>query len=288
MRSLAEYAMRSRRNASLAVLLIGFIPFVSWLSAALVALVVLRKGAYEGVLVALWGLLPAVYFWQAGYDAVALPLLLVVFLSALVLRRTVSFELSVLTQLVVSALVLALLLEFRFLPYEQLLDVFKQLLTRAELNKQINMPVLAPEHHELLVANFLGFSLGSMALMALVVARWWQAMLYNPGGFQAEFHRFRLSPLGAGIITAILLTAGSGSWLAHIVLLLVLPLLLSAMALVHGMVKMLGASRRTLLVFYVSLLMLGPYLLIPLLVLAVADSFFDFRSRIKKKVRNQD
>lgn len=286
MRPLAEYAMRSRRNASAAVLLIGFIPFVSWLSASLLALVVLRKGAYEGALVALWGLLPAIYFWQAGYDAVALPSLFVVFLSALVLRRTVSLERSVLTQLLVSVLFVALLLEFRFLPYEQLLDVSKQLLTKLELSKQVKMPVLGAQDYERLVTNFLGFSLGSMALTALIVARWWQAMLYNPGGFQKEFHQFRLSPLAATAITAALLLTGSESWLANILLLLVLPLFMSALALVHGSVKLLGASRRSLIVFYAALLMLGPYVFIPLLILAVADSFFDFRNRFKKIARN--
>lgn len=285
MRALAEYVMRGRRNAAMAIMLFGFIPFVSWLSPSIVALVALRKGISEGVLMALWALLPAIYFWREG-DGVALPLIIVVLVSSLVLRRTISLEFAVLTQLVIAAITTVVVVEFKFLPYEMLLDVFKQLLAKVELNKQITMPLLEPEHYELLVANFYSLSLGSMALLALLVARWWQAMLYNPGGFQQEFHQLRLPPLWATGITALLLTAGANPLTGSLVLLLTLPILIAGLALVHGGVKSLGAGRRSLSVFYIALFMLGPYLYIPLLVLAVADSFFDFRRRLKKISRN--
>ena len=34
-------------------------------------------------------------------------------------------------------------------------------------------------------------------LLALLLGRWWQAVLYNPGGFGAEFRGLRLSPCSA-------------------------------------------------------------------------------------------
>jgi uncharacterized protein YybS (DUF2232 family) len=60
-----------------------------------------------------------------------------------------------------------------------------------------------------------------------------------------------------------------------------LPLLLAALALVHGVVGRKGLSGQWLVAFYLALVFLGPSLMILLLILAFVDSWLDIRGRIK-------
>ena len=66
MRGLAEYVMLGRRQAIIIVLLSGFFPLLYFISAAVIALVTLRKGQAEGLILLLWSLLPAGMMWAMG------------------------------------------------------------------------------------------------------------------------------------------------------------------------------------------------------------------------------
>src|SRR5690606_7909407 len=65
MRGLAEYIMRGRREATLAVAIAGWIPLLLWFSAAALALVMLRRGLSDSLPVLASGLLRAVVWWAA-------------------------------------------------------------------------------------------------------------------------------------------------------------------------------------------------------------------------------
>src|SRR5690625_6133709 len=60
MRALAGFVMRGREQAVLVAALSTATLLLSWLGAAVVALVTLRKGTRAGLQVLLWALLPAV------------------------------------------------------------------------------------------------------------------------------------------------------------------------------------------------------------------------------------
>ena len=66
--SLAEYAMRGRRQAIIWAVVLTSLPFVSWIGSAVVALVVLSKGNKEGLLVALWASLPSILGFAIAGD----------------------------------------------------------------------------------------------------------------------------------------------------------------------------------------------------------------------------
>jgi len=118
-----------------------------------------------------------------------------------------------------------------------------------------------------------------LAICLLMVARWWQALLYNPGGFQQEFHQLRLQPRVAGLLMALFVLASMGvTVLSGWVLYFVLPLFFAGLALVHGLIGMKKLSRLWLLAFY--MLMLNPLLAQLLTVAALIDSFYDFRRRV--------
>ncbi|MGB2064031.1 MAG: hypothetical protein ACPHUL_02705, partial [Marinomonas gallaica] len=91
MGGLVNWVMKKRFNAILVVALCSFIPMMFWLSAAVLGLVVLRKGVKDGIPVIAWGGLPALVLWGIQGDATALMVLIDTFILAYVLREKVSW-----------------------------------------------------------------------------------------------------------------------------------------------------------------------------------------------------
>jgi hypothetical protein len=172
---------------------------------------------------------------------------------------------------------------------EQGLDVFKEQLALASANggnKDVagqllaQMPPLTAAH---LVGN-LAFMQMLLTLMSLLTARWWQAKLYNPGGFQQEFYQLRLSRANILVLVAGLvlfsIIEGYHQW----TWLFAIPIIIVGIALVHALVALKQLSRPWLIGFYLLFVTFAP--IVPLLMMAViADSALDFRSRISKDIR---
>ena len=128
-------------------------------------------------------------------------------------------------------------------------------------------------------------------VISLFLARWWQAILYNPGGFRQEFYALRLGK-AFGIVTvavaAVALAAlpGTGA-LRDVLPLLVLLQLLQGLAVVHGLVAEAGANKAWLVAVYV-LLVLPTVTTQAALTLAVAglvDNWMNFRMFFGNKGR---
>jgi hypothetical protein len=119
-----------------------------------------------------------------------------------------------------------------------------------------------------------------LAICLTMMARWWQALLYNPGGFRQEFHGLRLPPRLAMALAALFLAASFGvPVLAGWVLYFVMPLFFAGLALVHGLVGLKKLSGLWLGAFY--MLLLSPVVAQLLTVAALFDSWYDFRSRVE-------
>lgn len=276
MRALARYAMTGRRQAIMAILVCGLIPLFNMLAPALVGLVLLRHGPREALLVTAWALLPIAGWAMAG-DVSPLMLLLGVLSLAAVLRRTASWQYTLLAAVLVGVLtelVLRLRPELLALQLQQL----EALMAGGAFPDQPEMTL-----EVLREAMFRLFGLMSMimSICLLMLARWWQAVLYNPGGFQQEFHQLRLQPSIALLLMVLLLLASFGTTaLAGWIFYLWVPLFFAGLALVHGLVGLKKLSRLWLVAFYV--LLLSPMLAQLLAVAAVIDSWYDFRSRIRQ------
>lgn len=194
MRGLAEYVMSGRRQAATVVLLFGLIPMLNLLSAAVVALVGLRKGPQEGFLVMLWALLPAGLQWAQG-NTTPVIMLFGVMLLAQLLRRTQSWP-----QVILGLTVLGIALQLSLALQPQYVAESERLLDEA---LQMNAVALAeegltPEEAKARIMPVWTSLYGTVYLWiltaALVIGRYWQALLYNPGGFREEFHQLRLDP----------------------------------------------------------------------------------------------
>jgi hypothetical protein len=122
-----------------------------------------------------------------------------------------------------------------------------------------------------------GVNLLGVVVISLVLGRWWQALLYNPGGFRQEFHGLRLETWYAAV-ALVLLGGGAmvGPGLLYDLALVVTSVFtLQALAVAHNIVARRGWSSGWLV---------GVYLVLPLALRAVAivgiiDVFVDLRRR---------
>jgi len=127
------------------------------------------------------------------------------------------------------------------------------------------------------------------ALMSLLLARAWQAGLYNPGGFGTEFRSLRLGKGFAVVsfVTVMIATVTSGSVAelsADAVVVLLVVYLLQGLALVHAVVHNRRAHRGWLIGLYVVLLMAALQVMPLLALLGWMDAWIDFRTRVGRSV----
>ncbi|MGB4247217.1 MAG: hypothetical protein WBJ75_05800 [Pseudohongiellaceae bacterium] len=278
MRALAEFAMAGRRQAVQAAMLLGVLPVINFLSAPVVALVFLRYGRKEGLIVLAWAVLPALG-WAVAGDMIPFLLLIGISILATVLRSTGSWEVTVLSGIGVG---IGAQLGMTLRP--ELLQVLQQqielVMSSPEMQGQVTP--LTPEQLQQMLRMFFGTMLMFLSLVLLMMARSWQAKLYNPGGFRDEFHQLRLSWKSSAGLLLMFVLAGLGTpILQQVSLFFVLPLLFTGVALVHGMVGLKKWPGAVLVIFYASLL--SPIVTQIVVFAAIADSWYDFRSRLRPK-----
>ena len=295
MRGLAEYIMRGRREATLAVAIAAAIPLLFWFSAAAVALVVLRRGLSDAVPILVWGLLPAVV-WAVVGDLT--PLLVITGSAglAVVLRQHNDWVRVLLLAVPLGVVFALVLLSALSEPLQQLAGSFREMLP--ELLEQMgvqldeaNRAVLLSRLDQLMIP-VLGGVLGAMhilmVLVSLMLARYWQAGLYNPGGFRQEFHQLRLPPLASIGLLALVVLAPQWPALAMLSPVASVPLLLAGLALLHGVVGARNLGKGWLIGLYVLLVLFVRFAYPLIMFLAFVDSLFDFRSRMRRNTPSRD
>lgn len=276
MRGLADYTMLGRRQAIIVVLLCGFIPMLYLISAAVVALVNLRKGWTEGFLILLWSLIPAGANWMMGDP---MPMILMPGIAALaqVLRTTQSWQ-----KVLLGAVVLGILAQSSLQLMPGYVANLQQLLDQAITMQMAQGTDVGMNAEELAAAllSFFGAYHTLAAIFCMVLARWWQAALYNPGGFRSEFHALRLDPGKALILAGLILIgmAGVAPFSTWTNIISVAPMI-AGLAVMHGIIGMKQMAQQWLVLVYLALLFMAP----ALIVLGLLDSLLDLRTRVTQR-----
>ena len=281
MRALAQFIMRGRAQACGTALVGSLLPLIS---PAAVGLVALRKGNSQALIVALWALLP----WLAIYlssdltpfmTLVPVAGLVVTLVAAGVLRVIVSWQWTLLVTAFLSAVSAAAFAFIANVAVDQIVaDV-------AGLVAQVNSQAGVSEELQFVpsrafVLGLLAWMVALTAVASLFVARWWQAVLFNPGGFKEEFHQFGLDKtlaiaMFAVVVVGVALPREYAPWIE----LVSLPLLIAGIAMVHSSVALMGWGGQWLGLMYFGLLFIGPTGVL-LVGLAVVDSILNLRSRL--------
>lgn len=296
MTGIASRVMAGRLPAVLIVVATMFVslllPPLLLLSGAALALVTLRRGPYEGALVlgaasvaalALGELL----FGHSGPVAGVLPgFWLPVWGFAALLRATVSLAATLALAVGIGWLVVGgfyVLLDDPAGWWQSWLTgvlkpAFEDAGAGADAVQALDRLIawVAP-----LMPGWLAANVVFSALAAVLIGRWWQARLYNPGGFRSEFHGLRLGRRLA-LLTIVTLAAAFASgavWLQCLALPLVVVWLLQGLAVVHGLAVLRGWSPWALVLVYVLLLLLLPQAVALLCLLGLTDTWMNLRTR---------
>ena len=298
MKSLAAYIMRGPVQATLVAwstgLLSLMIPFVGLLSSATLGLVTLRNGVVAGLrvgaLAGLGCLIMSVTVLGSPWPAlvIVLVLWLPVWVLAAVLRHTRSLALTI--QLAGLAGVVAILMVHALASdltgyWLRLLGPFQAVLMESG---GVDGPTLQKVFAELAPWMTGAFALGLMlqTLLGLVMGRWWQGQLYNPGGFGAEFRAFRLHPVSGlvGLLLVAMVGFVTGPGLVPDLLLVLTPLwLFQGLAVIHGLLAVRGAHPGWVVAVYVLLILFMPQTLVLVACLGLVDTWADLRARLGRR-----
>lgn len=267
-------------------------PPISIVSSATVALVTLRRGGYEGILVLLSASLASAilgffalgnFQFSLGYTLI---LWLPVWILSVVLREgrhlSLAFEIaSVLGVLFVAGFYLRV--ENPAMFWQELLNIMLQ-----PMLKVSEIPVEQIEQTVVMLAKYMTgiLATGSVTglLLGLLLARWWQANLYNPGGFAIEYLSLRM-PQRFTIMTLVILLIASVStgvfselaWNIGIILFMLYAFIGTAIA--HTLIATFKAKRFLLPLFYISVFVV-PQIVLPVAIIGISDTWLNLRKNI--------
>ncbi len=300
MQFLAAYVLKGRMQAvvvtAVMAILALLLPPLSYISGAVVALVTLRHGPQAGLQLSLMAtvavavlMLPLQLPPQFS-GALLLVLWLPVWALAMSLRRTASQARSIVLAALFGVMVVLGLYLALDNPVQWWLEFLRQLMApvleqvpEAELPEvEANMADLAARMNGMMAAALMASLLG-----CLLLGRWWQALLFNPGGFGEEFRRLRLGQTLAGsalVLSALYLLwqlgqSGGADVLRDLLTLAQVAFSLQGVAVVHALVRSKQTHMGWLVALYLLLLLaMGPMVLL-LAMVGVLDNWFDFRSK---------
>ena len=132
---------------------------------------------------------------------------------------------------------------------------------------------------ELQLMGLYAVSQSLTVLLSLCLARWWQALAFNPGGFQQEFHQLRLSKLSALFsVLGLALLANSANY-AVWAWLFVVPIVVAGFALIHGLIAQKTKGGHWIILFYLAVAIAPDKMIVLLMLLALVDSALGFRGK---------
>lgn len=298
MQFLAAYIMKGRMQAmtvaaALALLSLAFPP-ASIVSSASVALVTLRRGATEGLYVLVCACLAAAVlsiFLKIGYQFALLYGLVLwtpIWLISIVLREGrnlgVAIEMAVLLG-VVAVLGFYLYQSQPAQMWGSVLSVMMQPMLEA---KPADVPVEQIKQSAQAFAHFMtgAIAAGSVygLLFGLFLARWWQAALYNPGGFRAEFLAMKgHAKLAMATIVLVAVAALSSGILAEIswnmVLVLFVLYTFIGTAVLHANFAAMKGSRFMVPFLYLTLVLI-PHVMVIIAIVGLTDNWLNLRNKI--------
>lgn len=269
-----------------------FLPLVGLLSTAAMALVALRRGWAESMRVlggaaavlSLAGTLMAGTIWA--------PLLycalmwLPVWIVSLLLRGTRqigwAMEFASLLGLLGVSIIYLLISDPSAMWQERFLELLAPLAQKASGGEMTQIQQLGAWFSPYLTGIVAAGSVSSV-ILGLILARWWQASLFNPGGFAEEFTHMKLhkgTHYFAVLCLVLALTgnAAASEYFWNLMIVLAVLFVVLGLSILHRLFAA-KANRRFWLAGLYVMALLVPQTLLPVALLGVTDAWADWRER---------
>ena len=278
MKALGNYLLKTRAHAVLTIsamtaLSVFVSPFSYFISGAPMGLAALRKGPVVGLQVAAGCLLlialPAMALnLQPGIPiAFMLTVWLPVILCAGLLRSTQSQGLMILCAGAVGVFFTALvyvMLEDIQNWWQDWFEAWKEYAVSEPARQQVEQAyqLISP-----MLSAIFASGLVISLISTMLLARWWQSALFNPGGFRKEFYALRLPrilvfPTLAGLVALLLIPGGASMALRDSVILALVLYLFQGFSVIHGFLYTRARSRVWLTGMYGMLFILPRFILL--------------------------
>ena len=280
---LASFIMRGRVQASAVAALGNALPLIT---PATIGLVALRKGFIEGGLICLWGLLPVflTYFYSDSNQFFVLVTacnFLNILLVSGILRYRGDWEMTLVSLVIISIILMGSLLlifqqDFEVL-VQRLIEVFE------EASRQTNIESLKIEKSS--IAVFTTWTIILNTFLGVVIARWWQSIIFKPGGFKEEFQGIRLNRRLLILIFSILvLSSAIFNQYSNWAYLSIFPLVVGGLSLFHWLVNEKNLGKVPIIFTYVFMVLFTPFVILILALLGTVDCFYNVRQKLRAKV----
>ena len=292
MRELARFIMLGRPHAIGMAAVFGglsliFLP-LACLSAATVGLVGLRKGWWESlvILAVTVGITLVAASMITAKPGMTFPLvfalLIPVFVCVQILRATES-----------QGLVLVLIGAFAALFVVGMHIILGDVVAwwqdwLSEAIKGVNGATLEGFEQEgtlKLMNGLVALMFGVLCMVSVLMSRWWQSLLFNPGEFAKEFRELRLPIMLLPVSVIVLLLANSISqiFLADLFMIAIMIYFFQGLAVMHGVLAKHSGSGWWIVPIYLGLILMPQYLLTGLALVGAIDSIIRFRALSPKK-----
>lgn len=283
--------MRGRLQATGVAGLCGVLswifPPLSYISGATVALVTLRLGAREGFIVVLGTAVLAGVFalvWLKN-TVPALALISAIWLPVWICAQVLRISHSQGAMLVTIGIFGGLFAVGMWVLTGDAQAWWREWLGKVLEHQTQGSNGLSPEivDRTALVMNGLMAAAISLSLtITLLIARWWQAVLYNPGGFRTEFQGLRLPrllaiPVVIAAVWVLIQLAKGGDYALVTDLALVASVLyfFQGLAVIHYRVR--NQPMGWMVILYALLFLIPHYTYLSLAMTGLADNFVNFR-----------
>lgn len=308
LRRFTDFVLQSRVQAMATAFLSAFIPIIGSVSILIAALVTLRKGAIEGLYVLLAATLPYFISYFSLRPAPEQVQMAILMLGILIASNVLTWAFGVLLErfnnwiyvlelaawlgVIVVGIVHFLYPEIQDWWATELNNYFSKTTAGVVESWQTatNLSSDAVNEAQIQAVNATkryatGFAVVLIlfnALVQLVVARWWQAVMFNPGGLQKELHQIRLSHVTAGLFLIGLILAYFGNAFATDAMPVLFAIFFVAgLSLVHYLLGLTKKGWIGLIVIYLAIIWLFPLSIMIVAILALFDTGLDIRKRIK-------
>lgn len=283
---LAQFIMKGQfRAILLAGILGGFsqrFPPLAIFSSVIVSMYIMRKGEAEGlvVLIGTAAITFVMSFYiesRLGLDfPVALGLLIPVYLCSRVLRATESQGYAITAAAACSAV---FAFSVQLITGDAILWWSGWLETVVENVRGATYEGFEEDGTIMVMNGLVAILLGLSTISSILIARWMQSILYNPGGFKAEFQLIQIPRLFLyGLIVLILVFAAlQSSLMGDLLIIGAMMYFFQGLATLHYNVNKQKRSSAFLLPPYLLLFMVPQFVVIGLACVGVSDTFLNYR-----------